>query len=59
MTLLFPLGLFGLVSVPVLVWLWRHAASTHQTNIPSLVPFANLLRRPPRRRTRLVTNLLF
>jgi len=59
MTLLFPLGLAALASLPILIWLWRHAASTYQTNIPSLVPFANLLRRPPRRRTRLVTNLLF
>jgi hypothetical protein len=43
----------------VLVWLWRLAATQRQTRISSLVPFLQLLRRPPRRRTHLVVNLLF
>ena len=59
MTFLSPLGLVGLASVPVLIWLWRFAASRHQTVLPSLVPFEHLLRRPPTRRTQLLANLLF
>ena len=59
MTLLSPLSLFWLASVPALVWLWRFASSRHQTRIPSLIPFEHLLRRPPTRRTRVLVNVLF
>jgi len=59
MTFLSPWALVWLGSIPVLIWLWRFAASRRQTVIPSLVPFEHLLRRPPTRRTRLIVNLLF
>ena len=59
MTLLSPFALIWLASVPVLLWLWRLAATHRQTHIPSLVPFEHLLKRPPRRRTRLFVNTLF
>ncbi len=54
-----PLALAWIVSVPVLVWLWRFATSRHETRIPSLAPFAHLLRRAPTHRTRVFVNLLF
>ena len=59
MTLLSPLALLWLASVPVLLWLWRLAATRRRMHVPSLVPFERLLARPPRRRTRLLVNLLF
>ena len=59
MTLLSPLALLWLGSIPILLWLWRLASTRRQVKVPSLVPFANLLRRQPRRRTRLFINLLF
>jgi hypothetical protein len=59
MTLLSPFALIGLGSLPVLLWLWRLAGTQRQIRIPSLVPFEHLLRRAPRRRTRLVVNTLF
>lgn len=59
MTLLSPLALAWLASLPVLVWLWRFSAARRRTVIPSLVPFEHLLRRPPTRRRRLLLNLLF
>ena len=59
MSLLVPLGLAWLGSVGVLVWLWRYATSKHQIRVSSLVPFAHLLRRRPRRRQRVVVNWLF
>ena len=59
MVFLSPLGLLWLVSIPVLVWLWRLNATHRQTSVPSLIPFEHLLRRQARRRTRVVVNLLF
>lgn len=59
MTLLAPLGLLGLLSIPVLLWLWRLASTQRRLSVPSLIPFEHLLRRPVRRRTQLVVNLLF
>src|SRR3989338_5635910 len=59
MTFLTPLALLWLGSIPVLLWLWRLAATHRQVQIPSLVPFEHLLRRPPHRRTRLFVNTLF
>ncbi len=59
MAFLSPLGLVWLASIPVLIWLWRFAASRQRTIIPSLVPFEHLLRRPPTRRSRLILNWLF
>lgn len=59
MTLLSPLGLLGLAALPILLWLWRMAASQRQVRVPSLIPYERLLRRAQRQRTRLVVNLLF
>ena len=59
MTFLAPAALLWLITVPVFLWLWRLAASHRQTAIPSLIPFERLLQRPPKRRTSLVTNMLF
>jgi hypothetical protein len=59
MSFLTPWALVWLGSLPVLVWLWRLAATHRQLQIPSLIPFEHLLKRPPRRRSRLVVNLLF
>ncbi|MBI2495056.1 MAG: VWA domain-containing protein, partial [Candidatus Omnitrophica bacterium] len=59
MHLLSPLGLLGLLSLPVLLWLWRLSAARRPVHVPSLIPFEHLLRRQPRRRTRLVVNGLF
>ena len=59
MTLLFPIGLLGLLSIPALVWLWRLQASRRQVRVPSLAPFEQLLQRPPSRRRRLHVNWLF
>src|SRR3989338_6357808 len=59
MTFLTPLALLWLGSIPVLLWLWRLAATHRQVQIPSLVPFEHLLRRPPQSRTRLFVNTLF
>ena len=46
-------------SIPVLVWLWRLASTRRQLRVASLVPFEQLLKRPPRRRSRLFVNVLF
>ncbi|MBI3997087.1 MAG: VWA domain-containing protein [Candidatus Omnitrophica bacterium] len=54
-----PLALVWVLSVPVLLWLWRLAATQRQIRIPSLIPFERLLKRPPHRRTHLVVNFLF
>ena len=59
MTLLSPLALLWLGAIPVLLWLWRLASTHRQVQVPSLVPFEHLLKRPPRRRTRLLVNALF
>src|SRR3989338_4499212 len=59
MTFLSPFALLWLGAIPVLLWLWRLAATHRQIQIPSLVPFEHLLRRAPKRRTRLVINALF
>ncbi|MDP3703503.1 MAG: BatA and WFA domain-containing protein [Candidatus Omnitrophota bacterium] len=59
MHFLSPLALLWLGAIPVLLWLWRLAATHRQIQIPSLVPFEHLLRRPPHRRTRLFVNTLF
>lgn len=59
MTFLSPLGFLALFSIPVLLWLWRLASTQRCLSVPSLIPFEHLLRRPVRRRTRLVVNLLF
>jgi hypothetical protein len=59
MTLLTPLALLWLGSIPVLLWLWRISATRRRIAIPSLVPFERLLKRTPMRRTRLVINALF
>ena len=59
MSFLAPWALLWLGSVPVLIWLWRLNATRRQTRISSLIPFEHLLRRPSRRRRRLVVNALF
>ena len=59
MQFLAPLGLLGLLGVPLLIWLWRLSATRRQTVVSSLIPFEHLLRRQPRRRTNLVVNWLF
>lgn len=59
MSLLSPFALIWLGALPVLIWLWRLAATRRQTRVSSLVPFLALMRRTPRQRTRLVVNLLF
>ncbi len=59
MTWLFPLGFLWLLSVPVLVWLWRFAAQRRLTAVPSLAPFEHLLARTPRRRFHVVVGVLF
>ena len=59
MNFLSPWGLLWLGAIPALVWLWRLAATHRRFTIPSLVPFEHLLKRLPRRRSRLVVNLLF
>ncbi len=59
MTFATPAGLLWLLSVPVLVWLWRLASTQRQFHIPSLIPFEHLVKRPPRRRSRVVVNRLF
>ncbi len=59
MSLLAPLGLLGLLSVPVLLWLWRKQATRRQTRIASLVPFEHLQQKQPHKRSRLKVNLLF
>jgi hypothetical protein len=59
MTLLSPLALLWLGSIPALLWIWRLASTHRQVRVPSLIPFERLLKRLPRRRTRLVVNTLF
>ncbi len=59
MTLLSPLALLWLLSLPVLVWLWRFASTRHQIRVSSLIPFEHLTKRAPRRRRRVVVNWLF
>ena len=59
MTLLNPLALLWLGSIPVLLWLWRLASTHRQIRIPSLVPFERLVKRQSRHRTRLVVSVLF
>lgn len=59
MSFLAPWALLWLGSIPVLLWLWRLAATHRQVQVPSLVPFEHLLKRPPRRRTHLIVNVLF
>ena len=59
MTFLTPIAAAWLVSLPVLVWLWRLASSRRQTTLPSLVPFERLVRRAAHRRTRVPINPLF
>ncbi len=59
MFFLAPWALLWLGSLPVLIWLWRFAATRRQVRVPSLIPFERLLRRPPRRHAHLVVNLLF
>lgn len=59
MTFLAPGALIWLASIPVLLWLWRLASTRRQSLIPSLIPFEHLLRRAPKRRSRLVVTLLF
>ncbi len=59
MSLLTPLGLLGLLSVPVLLWLWRKQPTRRLTRIASLVPFEHLQQKQPHKRSRLKVNLLF
>ena len=59
MSFLSPLGFLGLLSLPVLLWLWRLATSHRRVEVPSLIPFEQLLRRQARRRTRLAVTWLF
>ena len=59
MSLLSPLGLLWLASIPLLLWLWRLASSHRKIRVASLAPFEHLIRRTSRRRTRLVINALF
>ena len=59
MSFLSPWALLWLASIPVLVWLWRLASTRRQLRVASLVPFEQLLKRPPRRRSRLFVNVLF
>lgn len=59
MSFLSPWALLGLLSVPVLLWLWRLSATRRHVHVPSLIPFEHLLRRQPRRRRHLVVNGLF
>ncbi len=59
MSFLAPAAFLWLLSVPVLLWLWRLASTHRQLRVSSLVPFEHLLRRAHRRRTRLVVNALF
>ena len=59
MTLLSPLGLLGLASIPVLLWLWRLVSTHRHIRVSSLVPFEHLLKRSAKRRTHLVVNALF
>ena len=59
MSFLAPWALLWLGSIPVLLWLWRLASTHRQIRIPSLVPFERLLRRAPKRRTRLIIAPLF
>lgn len=59
MNFLSPWALLWLGSLPVLVWLWRFAATKRQTKVASLIPFESLLRRPPTRRSRPPLSLLF
>lgn len=59
MSFLAPWAFLAALSIPALIWLWRFSATQHRTVVPSLAPFAHLLRRPPSRRTRLLVNALF
>ena len=59
MRFLFPFALVWLLSIPVLVWLWRLASTRHHIRVPSLVPFEHLAKRSPRRRRRVIVNWLF
>jgi hypothetical protein len=57
--LLSPLALLWLAAIPLLVWLWRLAATRKQLRVPSLIPFERLLSRPAKRRAHLVVTTLF
>ena len=59
MRFLVPFALAWLLSIPVLVWLWRLASTRHHIRVPSLVPFEHLAKRSPRRRRRVIVNWLF
>ena len=59
MSVLSPWSLLWLAGVPVLLWLWRLAASSRRIRVSSLVPFEHLLQRRAQRRSRLILNLLF
>jgi hypothetical protein len=59
MSFLAPGALIWLASLPVLLWLWRLASTRRQVLIPSLIPFEHLVRRAPKRRSRLVVSVLF
>jgi hypothetical protein len=59
MKLLFPLGLLYILGIAVLVWLWNFASSKYQKRIASLIPFAHLLKKSPKKRSQFVYNILF
>ena len=59
MSFLAPWALVWLGSIPVLLWLWRLSSTKRQVRVSSLIPFERLLKRAPKRRTRLVVTLLF
>ena len=59
MSFLSPWGLAWLASIPVLIWIWRFTSSQRRTTVASLTPFERLLKRQPKRLTRLVVNALF
>lgn len=59
MSFLAPWALVWLGSIPVLLWLWRLSSTQRQVRVASLIPFERLLKRAPKRRTRLIVTLLF
>ena len=59
MFFLSPWSLLWLATIPVLIQLWRMVSVRRRVVIPSLVPFEHLAQRTPKRRGRLVVNLLF
>lgn len=59
MNFLFPWALAGLISIPILIRLWRRAVKQRRILVPSLIPFETLTRRPAMSVRRLRINHLF